>query len=294
MVKQKTERNKFDCRTGACVAVQPPPLNRCIFPIFGTSTMDKTLLKGLAVLEAVAENEGRPRTIDELAAHVGLTRSNVHRTLQTLAHAGYVTKDEVSGNYRSTLRLFELGAKQVAQFDVRKYAPPFMRLLAEQTGETVHLSILDGIDVIYIDKIDSPQPVRSYTVVGGRAPAYAVATGKAMLAFQSEEYLARHKQALKKHTPATIAALKVLKEELAKSVRVGYAVNRGEWRESVGGVAAAVFNGMDQVVAALGISGPLERLTPAKMDEMAPLVMKYAAELSQAMGYRRGYFRRVS
>lgn len=256
--------------------------------------MDKTLLKGLAVLEAVAGYEGRPRTIDELAAHVGLTRSNVHRTLQTLAHAGYVTKDEASGNYRSTLRLFELGARQVAQFDVRKYAPPFMRMLAEETGETVHLSILDGIDVIYIDKIDSPQPVRSYTAVGGRAPAYAVATGKAMLAFQSEGYVDRYEQALVRHTPATIVSLKVLKEELARIARVGYAVNRGEWRETVGGVAVAIFNGMDQVVAALGISGPLDRLSPAKMDEMAPLVMKYAHEMSQAMGYRSGYFKRAS
>jgi DNA-binding IclR family transcriptional regulator len=255
--------------------------------------MDKTLLKGLAVLEAVAEHEGRPRTIDELAAHVGLTRSNVHRTLQTLAHAGYVTKDEASGNYRSTLRLFELGAKQIAQFDVRTYAPPFMRLLAERTGETVHLSILDGMDVIYIDKIDSPQPVRSYTAIGGRAPAYAVATGKAMLAYQPEGYVERHKQAIARHTPATIASIKVLKDELAKIVRVGYAVNRGEWRDSVGGVAAVVFNGMDQVVAALGISGPLDRLSPATMDELAPLVKKYAAELSQALGYRSGYFKRA-
>jgi IclR family KDG regulon transcriptional repressor len=251
--------------------------------------MDKTLLKGLSVLEAVAAKEGQPRTIDELAAHLGLTRSNVHRTLQTLAHAGYLAKDQDSGNYRGTLRLFELGAKQLAQFDVRKYAPSFMRSLAEQTGETVHLSVLEGIDVVYIDKIDSPQPVRSYTAVGGRAPAYAVATGKAMLAFQSEGYLDRYKDALVRHTPATLASLPVLKEELAKIVRVGYAVNRGEWRESVGGVASVIFNGMDQVVAALGISGPLERLSLTKMNALAPLIKQRAAEMSRAMGYRGEY-----
>jgi DNA-binding IclR family transcriptional regulator len=248
--------------------------------------MDKTLLKGLAVLEAVAENEGRPRTIDELAGHVGLTRSNVHRTLQTLAHAGYVIKDETSGNYRSTLRLFELGARQVSQFDVRKYAPPLMRTLAQETGETVHLSVLEGIDVIYIEKIDSPQPVRSYTAVGGRAPAYAVATGKAMLAYQPQGYLERYEHALAAHTAATITSLDALREELAMVVHAGYAINRGEWRDSVGGVAAAIFNGMGEVVAALGISGPLERLSKKRMEEMAPLVKQQAAALSQAMGYR--------
>lgn len=248
--------------------------------------MDKTLLKGLAVLEAVAEHDGRPRTIDELAAVVGLTRSNVHRTLQTLAHAGYVAKDENTGNYRSTLRLFELGARQLSQFDVRKYAPSLMRSLAQETGETVHLSVLEGIDVIYIDKIDSPQPIRSYTAVGGRAPAYAVATGKALLAYQPDGYLERYEHALIRHTPATITSLDALKEDLAKATRAGYAINRGEWRESVGGVAAPVLNGMGEVVAALGISGPLERLSEEKMQQLAPLVQKHAAALSQAMGYR--------
>jgi IclR family transcriptional regulator, KDG regulon repressor len=255
--------------------------------------MDKTLLKGLAVLEAVASNEGPLRTIDELAAELQLTRSNVHRTLQTLAHAGYVVRDEMTGNYRSTLRLFELGARQVAQFDVRKYAPPFMRLLAEQTGETVHLSVLDGIDVIYIDKIDSPQPVRSYTAVGGRAPAYAVATGKAMLAFQPDGYLRRYESAIQRHTQATLASLPALQEELQKIVRLGYAINCGEWRESVGGVAVAIFDAMDHPIAALGVSGPMERLPPGRMEELAPLVRKYAVEISRAMGYRNGYFRKT-
>lgn len=250
--------------------------------------MDKTLLKGLAVLEAVASQQGRDRTIEELAGHLQLTRSNVHRTLQTLAHAGYLVKDEAGGSYHTTMKLFELGAQQLMRFDVRKFAPPFMRALAEESGETVHLSVLEGLDVIYIDKIDSPQPVRSYTVIGGRAPAYAVATGKAMLAYQPAGYLERHAHALIRHSPATITSLPVLSEELMRVVRTGYAVNCGEWRETVGGLAVAVFNGLNQVVAALGISGPLDRLNKARMVELAPAVKKYAAEISRAMGYREG------
>jgi DNA-binding IclR family transcriptional regulator len=132
--------------------------------------MDKTLLKGLMVLEAVTDVDNPPRTIDALAARVGLTRSNTHRTLQTLIHAGYVIKDDDGGGYRGAVRLFELAARQLAQLDVRKLAAPFMRALADQTGETVHLSVLDGFDVVYIDKIDSPQPIRAYSMVGGRGP----------------------------------------------------------------------------------------------------------------------------
>ncbi len=131
--------------------------------------MDKTLLKGLMVLEAVTDVDDPPRSIDALAARVGLTRSNTHRTLQTLMHAGYVIKDDDGGGYRGSVRLFELAARQLAQLDLRKLAAPFMRTLADQTGETVHLSVLDGFDVVYVDKIDSPQPIRAYSMVGGRA-----------------------------------------------------------------------------------------------------------------------------
>jgi DNA-binding IclR family transcriptional regulator len=248
--------------------------------------MDKTLLKGLSVLEAVAEQQGRPKTIEELAQELELTRSNVHRTLQTLAHAKYVAKDEITGRYFTTMKLFELGGKQLQRFDVRRFAPPYMRDLAEATGETVHLSILERMEVVYIDKIDSPQPVRAYTAIGGHAPAYAVATGKALLAYQPEGYLERHAGELERYTPTTITSLPVLKDDLAGVRRAGYAVNRGEWRESVGGVAVAVFNGLNQVVAGLGISGPLERLSLARMRELAPLVKRCAQQISAAMGYR--------
>jgi IclR family KDG regulon transcriptional repressor len=248
--------------------------------------MDKTLLKGLAVLEAVAEQQGRPRTIEELAGDLKLTRSNVHRTLQTLAHAKYLAKDEFTGSYYTTMKLFELGGKQLQRFDVRRFAPPYMRELAEETGETVHLSILEGMEVVYIEKIDSPQPVRAYTAIGGHAPAYAVATGKALLAHQADGYLERYADRLERYTASTVTSVPVLKEELTTVRRAGYALNRGEWRESVGGVAVAVFNGLNQPVAGLGISGPLERLSLTHMRKLAPRVKQCAHQISAAMGYR--------
>jgi IclR family KDG regulon transcriptional repressor len=250
--------------------------------------MDKTLLKGLMVLEAVTDVDSRPQTIDELAARVGLTRSNTHRTLQTLVHAGYIARED-GGGYRGTIRLFELGARQLAQLDVRKLASPTMRELAEATGETVHLSVLDGIDVVYIDKIDSPQPIRAYSIIGGRAPAYAVATGKVLLAYQVDGYLDRYADKLEIHTPTTLASLPMLKESLRKIARVGYAVNRGEWRAGVGGIAVAVFNALDQPVAAVGISGPLDRLTAARMKSLVPAVIDCAMTVSRGMGYQRGF-----
>ncbi len=251
--------------------------------------MDKTLLKGLMVLESLSKLEGRVRSLEGIAEQVGLTRSNAHRTLQTLAHAGYVVRDPESGGYRCTLKMFELGARQLASMDVRTLGAPFLRSLANETGETVHLSVLEGLDVVYVDKIDSAQPIRAYSVIGGRAPAYAVATGKALLAFQPVDYLSQYENLLQKHTLTTRTALDILRQDLEQVSRCGYAINRGEWREGVGGVAAPVFNGLDRPVAALGISGPLERLTENRMHDTAPLVLEAAQALSRQMGYQGGY-----
>ncbi|SAK62395.1 IclR family transcriptional regulator [Caballeronia ptereochthonis] len=249
--------------------------------------MDKTLLKGLMLLEALADQNGKPVTIPVLAEQVGLTKSNTHRTLQTLAHAGYATRDETTGNYRSTFKLFELGAKQMAQIDVRQFAAVHMRALVDLTQETVHLSILDGASVVYVDKIESAQPVRAYSVLGGHAPAYCVATGKILLAHQTQEFLARHLINLTAYTKATITDLQALKTELARAAANGYAINRGEWRDSVGGVAAPIFDAFGLPAAAIGISGPLERLSVKRMKELAPAVQNAALNISRAMGYRK-------
>lgn len=247
--------------------------------------MDKTLLKGLAVLEAIADMQGQARVIEDVASRVGLTRSNTHRTLQTLMHAGYVERDPADGSFRGTTKMYALGVRQLGQMDFRKSAPPFLAALARESGETIHLSVLDGLDVIYVDKIDSVQPIRAYSMVGGRAPAHAVATGKVLLAVQPDSYLDALPAQLPRFSSATVTNREALRTELRKAARLGYAVNRGEWRDGVGGLASPVFNGFDRPVAALGISGPLDRLSPSRMKELAPRVIATAHGLSQALGY---------
>lgn len=230
---------------------------------------------------------GKALTIEELRQQLDWSKSNVHRTLQTLAHAQYVAKHELTGTYQPTLKLLELGARLLSGMDVRRLAQPVMRTLGEETGETVNLSILEGLSVVYIETIESPMPIRSDTAIGARAPAHAVATGKALLAFQYEGYLARHADELRSFTPTTLATLPALKDELARVRREGHAINHGEWHHSVGGVAAPLFDGLGRLVAAVGISGPLERLTATRMDQVAPLVRQRAAEISRLLGDRR-------
>ena len=177
--------------------------------------MDKTLLKGLMVLEAVTDVDNPPRTIDALAARVGLTRSNTHRTLQTLIHAGYVIRTTRAAAIAARCGCLSWPRGSWRSWTCASWPRP-MRTLADQTGETVHLSVLDGFDVVYVDKIDSPQPIRAYSMIGGRAPAYAVATGKALLAYQSDGYVERYADQLQRHTPATIVTMPLLRTSCAR------------------------------------------------------------------------------
>jgi IclR family transcriptional regulator, KDG regulon repressor len=243
--------------------------------------LDKTLLKGLAMLETLARS-GRARSLTDLAQEQGIVRSNAHRTLQTLASAGYVHQDE-AGRYLCTLKLFELGRAVYSRIDVAQAAEPAIRALADKSRETVHLSVLDELDVIYIQKVDSPQPVRAYSSIGGRSPAYCVATGKALLAQKDPSYLHAFADRLVPHTPHTITDVDALLRELDEARRQGFAINRGELRESVCGLAAPIFDATGTAVAAIGISGPVERLR-AVLTGFAPDVREAAATVSRALG----------
>jgi len=254
-------------------------------PARPAATMDKTFLKGLALLEALARSE-QPRGVTELAGQLALTKSNVHRLLQALIECGYARQESDRGQYACTLKLWELGLPISERVSVKAVASPYMQALARDTGETVHLSVLDGADVVYVDKIDSPQPVRAYTRIGGRAPAYAVATGKALLAWLPAAEFDALDLRIRAHTARTVADIGALRGSLPRIRADGYAINRGEWRESVCGAACPIFEGQSGAVAAIGISGPAERLPPRVLRSYAVLLRQAAEAISRALGYR--------
>jgi DNA-binding IclR family transcriptional regulator len=242
--------------------------------------VEKTLAKGLTLLEALARL-GHPVGVTEAAKAVGLQKSNAHRLLRSLADLGYVRQVADTGRYELTLKLWELGSRVIARLDIATEATPAMRKLAALTKETVHLSLLDGDEVVYVHKIDSPHPVRAYSAIGGRAPAHCVATGKALLAFQPPDAVDLSR-ARKAFSDATITAPPDLRRELERIRKAGYAINRGEWREGVFGVAAPILDANGRAVAAIGLSGPQDRFRPKAMKAFTPLVMAAARDVSRA------------
>ncbi|GMQ90031.1 MAG: IclR family transcriptional regulator [Gammaproteobacteria bacterium] len=249
------------------------------------SGTDKTLSKGLSLIEALAQNEA-PFSVSGLSRACGLTKSNTHRLLQTLKLLGYVRQVNKGGDYELTLKLWELGTMVHSRIDLTEVASEHMRRLAEKTKETVHLSMLDDGHVVYVDKIDSPHPIRAYSRKGGQAPAYCVATGKVLLAYQPIEVQRRVCTNCFSFTPTTVTELDELLLVFSKVRRNGYAFNFGEWREGVFGVAAPIRNSEGSVIAAVGITGPADRLPRARLKKLVPTVVASARAIAVELGYR--------
>ena len=247
--------------------------------------MNNTLVKGLGIIELLAHSE-RPFGLTEIATALDLAKSNVHGLLQALTDAHYIVRDERTGRYSASIKLWELGSAVLSRLDLRVHAEQVMDRLLAQTRETVHLSVLDGDEVVYVHKLDSPNPVRAYTQIGGRAMAPCVATGKAMLAFRPQAVLERISQCLEGPTSATVVDPKKFLREMTRIRVQGFALNRGEWNENVYGIASPVTGVSGSVVAALGLSGPKERFKPAQIKNFSSLIVEAAAQVSMRLGAR--------
>ncbi len=235
-----------------------------------------TLGRGLEALALLAEG---PIKLTHLGQQMGINRSAAHRLVHTLSAHGFVAKDPATGALRLTPRLWELGVHAVAPESIRAAAGQTGRMLAEKFGETVHLAVYHEGEVVYVDKAEGWQPIGSYSRLGGRAPAYCVATGKVLLADQTGEELDRVlAQHLVAHTDLTLTTAGELKDELDAVRTQGYAINRGEWRAGVGGLAVPLRNHSGQVIAGLGFSGPAERIL-AKRQELVDALLEGAINI---------------
>jgi IclR family transcriptional regulator, KDG regulon repressor len=247
--------------------------------------MNNTLLKGLEIVELLAHSD-RLLTLTEIATRLGLAKSNVHRLLQALTERHYVIRDEGNNAYAASIKLWELGSAVLAKLDLKLHAQDIMDELLGKTGETVHLSVLDGDDVVYVHKIESPNPVRAYTQIGGRVRAHCVATGKAMLAFRTPSALEQLAKNLHKRTESTITDPRKFILEMERARAQGFAVNRGEWNFNVAGIAAPITDARGNTIAAIGLSGPKDRFKAARLKVFAPLLIDAAQKVSIRLGGR--------
>jgi DNA-binding IclR family transcriptional regulator len=214
-----------------------------------------------------------------LVRRTGLAKSTVHRMLGQLAEWDLV--ERTPGGYRLGMRLFELGSLVPSQRGLREATAPFLADLFEATRETVHLAIVDGVEVVYLQKMHVRGGPKVPSRVGGRMPAYCTGVGKAMLAFSPPDRLDEVLSAgLRRRTPRTVVAPGLLRRELAEIRRRGVAFEHEQSTVGVTCVAAPVLNGEEIAVAAVSITGWANRLEP---NRVAPAVRTAALGISRAL-----------
>ncbi|MFI5912175.1 IclR family transcriptional regulator [Dactylosporangium sp. NPDC051541] len=226
----------------------------------------------------------------EITERLGLPRTTVHELLVTLVARSYlISLPGKPVQFRLGMPLFQLGAAFAGQLDLVQEAQDVARDVAAACDEAVHAAVLDGTDVIYLVKVDSTHPVRMVSAVGRRLPAHCTAVGKMLLASLDPIDLATRLPEdgeLLGMTPESITDPDLLRAELDKVRAAGFAVDDGESDSAVRCVGAPVRDHTGATVAALSVSAPIIRWTPAAQAEWTRLIRQGAAALSARLGFR--------
>lgn len=238
------------------------------------------------VLKAFSARQ-RSFGVSELARQLGLSTSTTHRLLRTLAGEHMVEQDPETGRYRLGLAVYDLVAATTPGYDLTEAVLPPMTMLRNRTGETVQLGVLDGREVVYVERLQSMHSLRMFLDVGRRNTAHSTGTGKVLLA-HLEPHLLEHTLRgwdLPAQTQHTIVDMGALRKELARIREQGWARNVDESELGATSVGAPVRDGTGTVVAALSVAGPSARMAP-ELTSITHHVMEAAAAASRRLGHR--------
>ncbi len=248
---------------------------------------NRVLERALSILSAFTPSQPEMRLAD--FAGLGLHKSTLYRLLEVLRAHRLVELDTATGRYRLGLRLFELGMLVVNHLELTRCAQRPLDALVERTGETAHLGVLDGGEVVSIGRAESPHALRMPGAVGRRNPAHCTAIGKVLLAHLPEPEQRAHLAStpLRALTRRTLVRPDQLLRELRAVRQRGYAIDDEEIYPGVRCVGAAVRNHTGTVVAAVSVAGPTTRLPREHFPRFAAEVLKAADEVSRGLGFRR-------
>lgn len=249
--------------------------------------VNKSLQRALALLNCFSA-ENRHLSLRALSEHLQMHRATVYRLATNLVGAGFMQYDERTATYSLGLRLFELGALVLSDMNLPANARPHMETLRHATNETVQLGIIDGLDVVYIAQLESPQPIKLSGSLGSRWPLVIPAIGRALLVGLStsdlEEIIAASSP-VRRRTSNTITDPKAVLAKVLEARTQGYAYDDQETDTGLRCLASPIRDHTGRVVAAIGISGPSFRLKDGVLDAFAKAVSDTADRISREIGY---------
>ncbi|MFC5138395.1 IclR family transcriptional regulator [Actinomycetospora rhizophila] len=236
----------------------------------------ESVQKAIAVLDVLAA-AGEELGTNEIARRTGINASTVSRLLATLVVPGLVQYHQVSGRYGLGIRILQLAGAARETLDIRRIARPSLEDLAAVSGETATLSVPGEHDVMTLDFVQSPQSVRSVAEIGRNSVRHATAVGKVFLAHGG-----RAPDELTRFTEHTITDRAVLEREIATIRERGWGLSQAEREPDLVGVAVPVLDGDGDLVAILGVQGPLVRLDEQRAEVLAGALREHARTVASA------------
>jgi DNA-binding IclR family transcriptional regulator len=269
-------------RTGAAAELEEAPEREA-------ATRERTgvqsLERAFGILEEVAEHRGGISLAD-LSKRVGLHNSTTFHLVRTMVALGYIRQDRETKRYHVGRMVFSLAASSLTEVELVGLATPILEDLARETGESSHLALRRGEDIVIAARVAGSGAFQLVDRAGGARPAHCTALGKVLLAAMPperfEHYLASAR--LEPSTPKSITDPSLLKEEIERVRAAGIGYDDGEFDPEVRCVAMPVRDFTGQVAGAIGISGPVWRLSLARLQEATTRVSAAAAALSRELG----------
>jgi DNA-binding IclR family transcriptional regulator len=245
------------------------------------------LQRGLRLLQVFSESPGG-LTAKQVAAMSRLPVSTVHRFLANLVTTGFLNRD-VEGLHYLGVACFSIGQAAAGQLDIRRLSLPYLRKLNHQTRETIHLTVRNGLSAVYVEKLDSPEPLRIYSRIGAAVPLHCTAVGKVLLAYMPIDEQTRVLSGLdlQRLTPNSVGNLADLRTELSRVRKNGYATDLEEHELHIRCAAAPIWDHSGSVQSSLSITAPAFRMPVTRLRQLAPLIQAAGLKISAELGYQR-------
>ncbi|MCU9613060.1 IclR family transcriptional regulator [Caldibacillus lycopersici] len=242
--------------------------------------------RALTILELLKENLSG-LGITEIARDLAISKSTVHRLIQSLEKFGFVKQDVQTSKYLLGLKLVEFSDVILNSLDIRAVARPYLDEVAHEIKETIHLVVVENDELVYIDKMESPHSIRMYSRIGRRAPFYCTGVGKAILAYlpDCDKNRIMEKESFKKYTEYTITSKEELQQHLQDIQLRGYSIDNQEHELGIRCVAAPIFNHENRVIAGISITAPIYRFPTSMIEPIAKKVIYCANQISSSLGH---------
>jgi DNA-binding IclR family transcriptional regulator len=250
-----------------------------------TDNSVQSIDRALDILETLSE-ASNGLGVSQIAQRTGLHKSTVHRLLSTLTGRGYAEKNP-EGLYRIGMKPIEIVSVHINSLELHTEAWPYVAQITRELGLTSHLGVLEGDQVIYIERMDMYSGIKLYSQIGIRVPAYCSSLGKCLLSNFSKEALDSIMEncSFDKFTEHTIDTLEKFHKEMKKVRKQGWAMDDREFDRNNRCIGAPIYDYRGEIIAAISASGTPHELSKERIPEVAEYVQEKAAAISRTMGY---------